>query len=174
MAKTSLVMTVLGQDRPGLVESLSRVVVENGGNWIESRMAHLAGQFAGIVRVEVDADQAGRLTDALRGLDREGLDLIIHSDEAPPHAPRPTPGLVKLELIGQDRPGIVSEITRVLTSHGVNVEDLTTECVTAPTTGQQLFQASAKLQLPSGAAETALRKDLEKIAADLMVDITIE
>jgi glycine cleavage system regulatory protein len=167
-------MTILGSDRPGLVESLSRVVVENGGNWIESRMAHLAGQFAGIVRVEVASDKADVLTEALRKLDRQGLELIIHSEESPAHSPRLTPRLVTIELIGQDRPGIVSEITRVLAAHGVNVEDLSTECVPAPTTGQPLFRAEAKLQLPSASAEAALRKDLERIAADLMVDLTIE
>jgi glycine cleavage system regulatory protein len=170
----SLVMTVLGEDRPGLVESISRVVVDHGGNWVESRMAHLAGQFAGIVRVDVAADRAGGLTDALRGLATQGLELIIHSDDVP-SPPRPTrPGLVRLELVGQDRPGIVSEIARVLAAHGVNVEDLTTECITAPTTGQQLFQAAAKLQLPSAESEALLRDELEKIAGDLMVDISIE
>jgi glycine cleavage system regulatory protein len=167
-------MTVLGEDRPGLVESLSRVVAQNGGNWVESRMAHLAGQFAGIVRVDVAADQAGSLADALRALSSEGLELIIHSDEMPAVAPPDRPKLVRLELVGQDRPGIVSEITRVLAAHNVNVEDLSTECITAPTTGQQLFQATAKLQLPSTDAEALLRDDLEKIAGDLMVDITIE
>lgn len=174
MSKISLVMTVLGQDRPGLVEMLSRAVADNGGNWVESRMAHLAGQFAGIVRVDVAADDADRLTEALRALEAQGVELIVHSDETPTRSAEPRPGLVRLELVGQDRPGIVSEITRVLTTHGVNVEDLTTACVTAPTTGQQLFQAAAKLQLPSADALAALRQELEQIASDLMVDITIE
>lgn len=171
MAKVSLVMTVLGQDHPGLVESLAEVVRKHGGNWLESRMAHLAGQFAGILRVEVDADRAAPLTDALKALHNQGLELIVHTDVLEPATK--AAGLVHLELVGQDRPGIVSEITHVLARHGVNVEDLNTERTTAPTTGQQLFQASAKLQLPSASAGAQLRQDLERIASDLMVDIMI-
>src|SRR3954462_12634812 len=78
MPNTSLVLTVLGQDRPGLVESIARVVAEHGGNWIESRMAHVAGHFAGILRVEIGANQSEALTAALRGLAASGLELIIH------------------------------------------------------------------------------------------------
>ena len=80
MSKTSLVLTILGDDRPGLVEPIARVVADHGGNWLESRMAHLAGQFAGILRVEVDADHAEALAAALRGLRDAGLESIIHPD----------------------------------------------------------------------------------------------
>ena len=51
-----LVMTVIGQDRPGLVESVAALVAENGGNWLESRMSRLGGHFAGILRVEVPGE----------------------------------------------------------------------------------------------------------------------
>ena len=174
MSNTSLVMTVLGKDRPGLVEALAKAVADHSGNWIESRMAHLAGQFAGILRVEVAAPHAAPLTAALRALQEEGLEVIVHSDAGTVDISIQRSSLVRLELVGQDRPGIVREITHVLACHGVNVEDLTTECVVAPTTGQQLFQASADLQLPSPGAQAQLRQDLERLAGDLMVDITIE
>src|SRR5262245_26720403 len=145
MSKTSLVLTVLGADRPGLVQSLARVVAEHGGNWVESRMAHLAGQFAGILRVEVDADQAEALAQALRALATTGLESIVHPDVTVTPADR-TP-LVKLDLVGQDRPGIVREISRVLVAQGVNVEELHTECVAAAESGQSLFRATARLRL---------------------------
>lgn len=171
MPNTSLVLTVLGADRPGLVESIARVVAEHGANWVESRMAHLAGQFAGILRVEVDSDRADALAAALRSLSAAGLESIVSPDpSAPLAADRP---LVRLELVGQDRPGIVREITRVLAGQGVNVEELSTECVAAPTTGQMLFRAAAQLRLPPGLDEGALRNSLEAVAADLMVDIDL-
>jgi glycine cleavage system regulatory protein len=171
MSKTSLVLTVLGADRPGLVESLARVVAEHGGNWIESRMAHLAGHFAGILRVEVDADRAAELTKALEGLAKSGLESIVHPDAAVGVVDsRP---LVRLDLVGQDRPGIVREISRVLVAQGVNVEELHTECVAAAESGQSLFRATARLRLPAGVSETALRTALEAVAADLMVDVEI-
>ena len=174
METVSLVMTVLGRDRPGVVESLAEVIANHGGNWVESRMAHLAGQFAGILRVEIDANRADELTKSLRELEKLDLDLIVHSDDAPPSSTESGQGLVRLELVGQDRPGIVSEITHVLAAHGVNVEDLTTECIAAPNTGQRIFKASAALQLSPNASESKLRQELEEIATDMMVDITIQ
>jgi glycine cleavage system regulatory protein len=169
--KTSLVLTVLGDDRPGLVEALACVVAEHGANWVESRMAHLAGHFAGILRVEVDADRAEALAAALGALTASGLESIVHPDVSAA-APSGSP-LVRLELVGQDRPGIVREISRVLVAQGVNVEELHTECVAAPTTGQSLFRASARLRLPAGVSEASLRTALEAVAADLMVDIEL-
>ena len=171
MSKTSLVLTVLSTDRPGLVESLARAVAEHGGNWVESRMAHLAGHFAGILRVEVDADRADALSAELKALASAGLESLVHPDRSPSAPPnRP---LVQLDLVGQDRPGIVREISRVLSGQGVNVEELHTECVAAPTTGQSLFKASARLRLPAGVSEASLRAALEAVAADLMVDVEL-
>ncbi len=172
MSKTSLILTVLGADRPGLVESIARVVADHGANWVESRMAHLAGHFAGILRVEVDAAQAELLAAALRALGDAGLESIVHPDATPAALGRQP--LVHLDLVGQDRPGIVREISRVLVSHGVNVEELQTECVAAAESGVPLFRAFAKLRLPAGVSEAALRSALEAVAGDLMVDLDLE
>ena len=172
MSKTSLVLTILGPDRPGLVEQIAKLVAEHDGNWLESRMAHLAGHFAGILRVEVDADRAEALSQSLRGLASSGLESIIHPDPASASASDNRP-LLHLDLMGQDRPGIVREITRVLASLGVNVEELTTECRAAAETGQPLFHAEAQLRLPSGVTDATLRQSLEAVAADLMVDLKL-
>ena len=172
MSKTSLVLTILGQDRPGLVDSIAQVVAEYGGNWVESRMAHLAGQFAGVLRVEVEPTQAEALTSALDGLANAGLKSVVHADvvtvstaECP---------VVHLSLVGQDRPGIIREISRVLTSQGVNVEELNTTCTRAANTGQPLFEAEAQLRLPAGITPDALRAALEQVASDMMVDLTLD
>lgn len=172
MPNTSLVLTILGADRPGLVESIARIVAEHGGNWLESRMAHLAGQFAGILRVEVDAAQAESLTQSLAGLAQAGLETVVHPDPAAVAIPSNRP-LVKLDLLGQDRPGIVRQISGVLAALGVNVEELNTECRAAAETGQPLFHATADLRLPPDVKEEDLRIALESVAADLMVDVTL-
>jgi len=173
----SLVLTLLGKDRPGLVESIAQVVAEHGANWVESQMAHLAGQFAGILRVEVPQDQADRLTSALRKLDDSNLNLVIHADgidaSLTDRPPSDVP-LVRLELVGQDRPGIVREITHILATAGVNVEEFSTERTAAPTTGQLLFEATAQLRIPSSVSQSDLRHQLEQLAADLMVEITLQ
>lgn len=172
MEKTSLVLTILGRDQPGLVDSLAAIVADHGGNWVESRMAHLAGQFAGILRVEVEPAQAAALTTAIKNLTTQGLESMVCAD---PTLTKPTTGtIVQLDLVGLDQPGIVRKISQVLAAKGVNVEELATECTAAPTTGQCLFHATAQLRLPQGLAIEVLRVALEQVAADLMVDLTLE
>lgn len=172
MSKTSLVLTILGKDRPGLVDAIAQTVADHGGNWLESRMAHLAGQFAGILRVEVDTEQASALQAALGSLAEGGLESSVQTDTGTVvAADKPA---IRLSLVGQDRPGIVREISRVLATHGVNVEELNTECISAAHTGQTLFQAAAQLRLPDGLTTEALRSALEAVASDMMVDLSLE
>ena len=166
-----LVMTLIGQDRPGLVESVARLVAEHGGNWLESRMSRLGGQFAGILRVEIPTDREPVLVSALKQLDACGLTVVVSQDQVQPA----TAGgkLRSLEIVGHDRPGIVRQIAQALASHNVNVEDLETERSSAAMTGEILFKASAKLNIPSSCDVGALRQELEKIAADLIVEISL-
>lgn len=166
-------MTVIGSDRPGLVQGVAACVADHGGNWLESRMCHLGGQFAGILRVEVATDKADGLMRALQTLDKAGLRVILHSESGETMAPQPASTVVALELVGQDRPGILRAVSAVLASHGLNVEDLSSERVSAPMGGGTLFQATVQASVPASANLGALRADLEKIAADLMVDIRL-
>ncbi len=164
----SVVMTVIGPDRTGLVEAVARAVAGHGGNWLESRMCRLGGEFAGILRVEVPADKKTALLEALQKV--PGLAVTVRSAETPisQAGARDT----KLEIVGSDRPGIVREISAALARAGVNVEEFSSEVSSAPMSGETLFKASARLQLPQGCDAGALKRDLEKIAADLLVDVS--
>jgi len=168
---TSLVLTVIGPDRPGLVEALSRTVAAHGANWLESRMAHLGGQFVGLLRVAVSAERADALADALRALDGHGLRVTVATADAPSDGEGRT---ISLELVGQDRPGIVRDVSRELAALGVNVEELETACTSAPMSGESLFRATARLRLPAELGADTLRSVLEKIADELMVDVALE
>jgi len=165
-------MTLIGEDRPGLVELAASIVAEHGGNWLESRMARLGGQFAGVVRVEIPDSSEQALTLALKNLSSRGLIITVHTDRHA--APRQSAPLSLLEIVGQDRPGIVREITHALAGFGVNVEELQTECASAAMSGETLFKARAHLSIPDSCNAAELRNRLEKIAADLIVDITLE
>ncbi len=167
----TLVMTVIGADRPGLVQLLADRVAAHGGNWLESRLCHLEGQFAGLVRVEVPVGAAGALLAALAALEADGLRVLAHA--GPAAAAPAADTLARLELVGHDRPGILREVSAVLTAHAVNVEELATERVSSPMDGAMLFQARATVRLPPGLAFPVLRGALEKIAADLMVDVQL-
>ena len=170
--QTTLVMTVIGRDRTGLVETLARFVADHDGNWLESRMCRLGGEFAGLVRVSAPAEQQAALSAALQGLQNQGLSVVVKADSG---APGPAAlDLLHLDLVGHDRPGIVREITAALAAQGVNVEELATEVVSAPMSGEGLFQAHATLSLPPDCDPAALRHELERIAANLMVDLSLE
>jgi len=163
-----LVMTIIAPDRTGLVESLARVVADHGGNWLESRMCRLGGEFAGILRIEVPAGKRSALLTALQKI--QGLNVTVRADEA--KAVAGAARQTRLELVGHDRPGIVRDISAALARAGVNVEEFSSEIASAPMSGEPLFKAAARLQLPEGCDLGALKKDLEKIAADLLVDIS--
>jgi glycine cleavage system regulatory protein len=132
-------------------------------------MAHLAGHFAGMERVSVPAERAGELESALRALE----DLRVQVETATGAASDGVPAVV-LELLGQDRPGIVREVSHALALRGVNVEELETACESAPMSGETLFRARARLRLPSDLPLDALRETLEKLADELMVDVALE
>jgi glycine cleavage system regulatory protein len=168
----TLVMTVIGADRPGLVQLVASRVADHGGNWLESRMCHLGGQFAGILRVEVAAERVDELVGALHRLEKDGLRVIVHAEGGAPV--KGAGSVATLELVGQDRPGILRSVSGVLAAHGVNVEELSSERVSAPMGGGILFQAHATVLVPAQANLAAVRADLEKIAADLMVDLKLQ
>ncbi len=163
-------MTIIGPDRTGLVESVARVVAEHGGNWLESRMCRLSGEFAGILRIELPVEKRQTLLNALQKLQEQGLQIVVRPGETAAVA---TPSRqARLEIVGHDRPGIVREITHALAGAGVNVEEFSSECASAPMSGEPLFKAAARLQLPDGCNIAALKTELEKIAGDLLVDIS--
>jgi glycine cleavage system regulatory protein len=168
---STLVMTVIGPDRPGLVELVTANVVDHGGNWLESRMCRLGGQFAGIVRVEVPSEKSDSLLATLAKLEKDGLQISARKETSATPVARGT--VAVLELVGQDRPGILHQISRILAQNNVNVEELSSDRVNAPMDGSMLFQARASVLLPANVSISQLRGELEKIASDLMVDVQL-
>ena len=169
---TSLVLTILGEDRPGLVESLASIIAAHDGNWLESRMAQLAGQFAGILRASVPDANATALINALQGLAVHGLQVVAArstTDEAAQHS-----RWLMLDLVGNDHLGIIRDLARTLAQRGINIEELQTACTSAPMTGGMLFKTHARLRVPPEVAVSELQVTLEQLAHDLMVSITLE
>jgi len=168
---TYLVLTIIGDDKPGLVEMLSETVSRHGGNWLESNMSHLAGKFAGILRVSVETRQADALVHDLQKLSSV---LRLHVEKVSALEPSPqSQRTLRLTLVGNDRPGIIREISRALASQHVNVEELTTQCSSAPMSADMLFHAQALLKVPATLDIQALQSQLEQLADDLIVDINI-
>lgn len=170
-ARASLVVTAIGADRPGIVSLLSDRAQGFGANWAGSRMANIAGQFAGMVHFEVPAKNAEPLAQALRGLESSGLRVVIASSETPP--PPAGRRMVKLELTGLDRPGIVRDLSRSLAAQGVSIDDLQTEIVDGATSAEHLFKVNALLVVPEALSADTLRAVLAALASEMMVDIAL-
>jgi len=165
---TSLVLTVIADDKPGIVEHISAVISGRNGNWSESRMASLAGKFAGIIQVDVEEAEYEALIADLGGLAGKGIEIRAErgsSDEEGSHH-------LNLSIVGNDRSGIVREVSSELAKLGVNVLELTTYCFQAEMTGVTMFHADAELQVPDEMDDDDVQTALEQLSDELMVEIT--
>ncbi|MGN7211395.1 glycine cleavage system protein R [Brachybacterium paraconglomeratum] len=170
---TTYVLTAIGDDRPGLVAALAAAVGEHGGNWVDSQLALLAGKFAGIVQVDLPDEQAQSFLDALPALAEEvGLSVdAATGGGAVAEEPR---AALRLHLLGQDRTGMIREVSSALRSQGATIDGLRSWTREAPEGGGMLFEAEAEVRLPADADEDGIRGALEQIAAELMVDLELD
>jgi glycine cleavage system regulatory protein len=169
-AMIDLVLTLIGPDHPGIVDSVSEVVEAHGGNWTESRMAHLAGKFAGVLCVEVADEQAAALEAALGRLGGSGLKVTV--ERSAPVEPQRQHAM-EIELLGLDRSGLVHEVSTLLATHQVNVEELETDRPPAAHSGDRMFHAHIRVTIPESVDVAAVRHGLERLAGDLMVEIRL-
>jgi methionyl-tRNA formyltransferase len=170
-AITSLVVSIVGADRHGIVSLLADRAQRYGANWAASRLTRLASEFAGTVHFEVPRENADALENALRGLESSGLQIVIaRSDGASvPDSLRS----VELELIGEDRVGIVSRLTKILAERSVSIESIHTEIIRSGVSGKQTFKIEAHLLVPAALSVDALRLELGTLASEMMVDIAL-
>ena len=168
--RSRVILSVLGSDRPGLTQAMAEAVYASGGNWLESHLSHLGGKYVGAVLVELDAGAVPDLERAVAAVDAVGLHVsVVPAGEA---APGDRVSLL-LELVGQDRPGIVREVTTVLSGLQVNIEDFETETQPGSWSGEPIFKATGTLALPDAVSTEQLRAALEAISGEFMVDFTI-
>jgi len=169
----ALILTVIGKDRPGLVEALADLIAKHEGNWDESRMARLAGHFAGVVQIHLPENQAESFTTALPTLAARGLSVsVVDSDWTLVYVDHRNS--LQLELVGQDRPGIVREISSKLAALGVSMQDLRTVIESASMSGERIFRAQAELVPSAQTSFEQIRAALEPLADDIMIDITLK
>ena len=165
---SSLVLTVLGPDRSGLIGDIADLVSQHGGSWQESRMARLSGQFAGILRVECPAGNRPALEADLAKLEANGLLITVARDDSEEASVGP---VVAIEITGHDEPGIIKRVASTFRNLGVNVEELNTSLESAPMAGHLLFCTRGKVRLPDDLSMQDLIGALEDVGSDLTVDI---
>ncbi|BFM16960.1 glycine cleavage system protein R [Maricurvus nonylphenolicus] len=172
---TYLVLTIISDDKPGVVETLSQTVADHQGNWMESRLTHLAGKFAGILRVNIDQAQKASLEQALAALSAQGIQVVVTEGEGEAaQANSETTQVIRFSLMGSDRQGIVKEIAQAFSSHKINVDELDTHCSSMPWSGEPMFTAQGLLSVPASVDIDELSEQLDEIADELGVDFELE
>jgi len=167
--KDSLVFTIIGRDRPGLIESLSALGAAHACNWLDSRMSRLAGKFAGMVQVEGDSEQLGRLQEELVAI--QGLTVVAEAGEDDTAGP---PVGIAISILGLDRPGIVREVSKALVNQGLNVINLETDVSKAAMTGKLMFHGLAQVSYSKTGNIAELTEQLDSISLELGIDIDLE
>lgn len=165
----STVLNIHAHDRPGIMSRLSNVIRESGGNWLESRMARLAGQFAGIVRVESEPGDLAALKSALNALAHEGIH--VHVLDEGDLSDYPYTRCLRIDIFGNDRPGIVSQLTQAVSAAGANIEELNTSIESAAMAGHPVFHAAGSVCLPDSVGDAELIAAIENLSDDLTVEV---
>jgi glycine cleavage system regulatory protein len=165
----SLVLTICAHDRPGVMKLISSTIAQCDGNWLESRMARLGGQFAGIVRVECSEEKSPQLRENLKALSEEGISVQIHDQGD--LSDYPYTRCLRLDIFGNDRPGIVSQLTQAISGAGANIEELNTSIESAAMSGHSIFHASGTVCVPDSTNEQELIAAVEALSDDLNVEI---
>lgn len=173
---TSLICTFIGEDKPGLVKLLAEAINNCNGNWLESSMAQLAGYFAGIVRIQIEAAEQQKLVESLQTLSGSGLNVQVMASDSETTMASETRLFSphQLSIVGNDRPGIVHEITQALSNRGINVLEMNTHLSSAAMSGDPLFHSSMSLAVPETVNLDELQTQLDNIAAALSIEIDLE
>jgi len=171
--KTYLVVTLTCPDRPGIVDRITEVIADYSANWEESRMAHLGGEFTGIVMISVPQQEAEAVAEALRALSDEQMTVTVKITRSAASESMAGYVLYSLRLRGADHEGIVHKVSHYLAGHGVNVETMDTEVVRAPMSATRLFHMAAQIKVPTELSLSELNENLELIGHELGVDIEV-
>jgi glycine cleavage system transcriptional repressor len=176
MSRNALLLLATGRDRPGIVDRLTGLIYEAGGNLEDSRMAILGGEFALIVLVTGSPADLEKVERELPRLAKElELTLQVKKTVAGPEARRgAAPSLCyRIHAVAMDHPGIVHKVTRVLAEHGVNVAKLDTSLANAPVSGAPVFSLDIEAEVPVDLPLVALRGQLERLAEAENIDLDV-
>ena len=163
------IISYIGVDRPGLVDQISKIIHSVGGSWQSSRSANLAGMFSGMVHVSIEQESQKELTRGIEQLQSGGLEIRVHPIGELSAA---ASSLFEVKAVGADRTGIVSELSSLLSSLNVNLEELETEVYPAPMSGEPTFSALARISIPKELDPEEIKDALEELSDDLMVELS--
>jgi glycine cleavage system regulatory protein len=164
-----MIFTLVGRDKPGLIESLAQTVFDMGGNWLASNFSHMAGHFAGFVQIDLPESKYTQLVDTFS----RHSDLQIHLVQGSA-VDASEVATAQIDIMGNDKPGIVQELTSILAQFNINIIKFDSSCGSAPNWGSSMFRACATISMAKDFDLEPLREALEEVANDLMVDIDLQ
>jgi glycine cleavage system transcriptional repressor len=171
--RKQLVLTASGRDRPGILEEVTRLIVQHDGNVESGRFQRLGGDFAMMMFVTAPEDQIDALRGTLSELHVVKFDVQTRLSEVSDGEDE-IGATVSIAVVGADHMGIIYQVTRYLADQGVNVESMATEVVAAPMSGAPLFTMSAAVRVPNKLSVEDLREALEYIGNELGVDTDVK
>lgn len=170
---TKLILTVMSDDKPGVVESIAQCAEKHQGNWLESRLAQLAGKFAGVVRLSIPVEQVPSLKQALTSLEAQGITIQVDI-EADDSASVPSGQIANFIASGPDKIGIVKEISQALAQRHINLQSMESELSSMPYSGDPLFSCEGEITLPADLDIEDLNVALDEIADKLGLDFSLK
>lgn len=170
---THMVISAIGEDRPGLVEGISRTVLESGCSIEDSRMTVLGGSFAIIMLVAGNWNTLGRLESSLDALRGETALEIIAQRTGPRKLPeRSMP--YGVDVVSLDQPGIVHQLAGFFSARGINIQEMSTHAYNAAHTATPMFAAHLTVEIPASEHIATLRDDFLDFCDELNLDGVIE
>jgi glycine cleavage system transcriptional repressor len=170
---SNIVLTLTGTDRVGIVEEVTRLLLDLGGNVETSRMARLGGEFAVILLVSLPSDRAAGIDRAVERLKEKGYQVAANRTEPSYAETRAGWAPYRIEVHGADHEGIIHQVARHLAERGVSIESMETETTRAPLSGTPLFAMIGRIIVPPGLKEPDWVPELAEAGKDLNVDIRI-
>ena len=168
------IVTALGQDRPGIVAGVTKILYQLGCNLEDSAMTRLESEFAVMlifsISTKVSEERLRRAFDPLESR----LRLAVHLKpltKAETGAPRKRGTVYLISVYGADRPGIVYRVSEALAKSGVNITDVHTH--RSGTTGPPLYLILLEVELPPARSAASLESTLSRVAKRLKVEVSV-
>ena len=159
-------VTLTGPYQPGVMNRLAALTHQYQGKWLSNKMANLEGRFAAIIKIELPSINTADLKKALADL--PDIDATFHPKTSRDSAPRHP---VELKIDARDQPGLVNEITKVISAQDICIDRMSSHRISVPETGSTVFTAELSLTLPAHLGVDAVVADLEALYPHLIVRI---
>jgi glycine cleavage system transcriptional repressor len=172
--KKYMIMFLIGRDRPGIIDDVSRMLFEHGANIEDSHMASMGGHFSIMTLFSCRPEQTESIKTGLDKLEELGLKATLHHAEDPATLP-PSTGLpLTIVVRAMDHPGIVQRVVRVLRHHKANITYLNTQTTRAPFSGDALFDITLEATIPADKPIAMIKEELSVLAGDINLDLSFK